>query len=150
MFHQYKTVQHAGNYAETRWAAFRNAEVGLYVDILDTLCNFSIYPYQDSQMLGAREEMGWPGVEEQDYWTLNIDSRIAGVGGAIGRIFLDESSVVKSRKYQFTLHLRPFDCKETTSASQFRSKNSDIRLTALSPQLSRPFTPSPSPYRIVW
>ena len=72
-------------------------------------------------MLGAREEMGWPGVEEQDYWTLNIDSRIAGVGGAIGRIFLDESSVVKSRKYQFTLHLRPFDCKETTSASQFRS-----------------------------
>ena len=72
-------------------------------------------------MLGAREEMGWPGVEEQDYWTLNIDSRIAGVGGAIGRIFLDESSVVKSRKYQFTLHFRPFDCKETTSASQFRS-----------------------------
>ena len=121
LFHQYQTVQHAGNYAETRWAAFRNAEVGLYVDILDTLCNFSIYPYQDSQMLGAREEMGWPGVEEQDYWTLNIDSRIAGVGGAIGRIFLDESSVVKSRKYQFTLHLRPFDCKETTSASQFRS-----------------------------
>ena len=120
LFHQYKSVQHAGNYAETRWATFRNGEVGLYVDILDTLCNFSIYSYRDDQMLGAREEMGWPGVEEQDYWTLNVDSRMAGVGGAIGRMFLDESSVVKSRKYQFILHLRPFDCGETT-ASQIRA-----------------------------
>ena len=121
LFHKYKSsVQHAGNYAETRWAAFHNGNVGLYVDILDTLSNFSIYPYEDAQIFAAREELGWPGVQEQEYWTLNVDYCMAGVGSATGRIMLDETSVVKSHKYQFVVHFRPFDCAET-SARQLRS-----------------------------
>ena len=110
LFHQYPDVQHAGNYADTRWATFRNAEVGLYVDIPDTLCNFSIYPFDDTQMFGAREELGWPGVSEQDYWTLNVDSRIMGVGCILAGIPTHETALLKAHKYQFTIHLRPFDC----------------------------------------
>ena len=110
MFHQYQGVQHAGNYTDTRWAAFRNTEIGLYVDIPDTLCNFSIYPFNDTQMFESREEMGWPGVREQDFWTLNIDSRVMGVGCMQGKIPTHETALLKAHKYQFTIHLRPFDC----------------------------------------
>ena len=119
MFHQYWTVQHAGNYSETRWAAFRNADAGLYVDIPDTLCNFSIYPFDDYEMSVFREELGWPSVEENDYWTLNVDSRVMGVGCAQGGIPTHETALLKAHKYQFTLHLRPFECAEN-SAQSFR------------------------------
>ena len=117
LFHKYWIIQHAGNYSEVRWAAFRNADVGLYVDIPDTLSNFSIYPYSDTEMFGAREEMGWPGVDENDYWTLNVDSRVMGVGCAQGGIPTHETALLKAHKYQFTLHLRPFDCAEGNAQS---------------------------------
>ena len=119
LFHQYRSVQHAGNYTDTRWAAFRNAVVGLYVDILDTLCNFSIYPYSDNEMWGAREELGWPGVKEKDYWTLNLDSRVMGVGCKQGGIPTQETALLKAHKYQFTIHLRPFACADS-HAQDFR------------------------------
>lgn len=121
LFHQYQGgVQHAGNYTDTRWAAFRNAEVGLYVDIPDTLCNFSIYPFDDTQMFGCREEVGWPGVHEQDFWTLNVDSRVMGVGCMLGGIPTPETALLKAHKYQFTIHLRPFGCA-TSHAQNFRA-----------------------------
>ena len=120
LFHQYPSIQHAGNYTDTRWVAFRNSEVGLYVDIPDTLCNFSIYPYNDTEMFGAREELGWSGVTEQDYWTLNVDSRIMGVGCMQGGIPTHETALLKARRYQFTIHLRPFDCVDSR-AQDFRN-----------------------------
>lgn len=119
LFHKYGGIQHAGNRTEVRWTAFRNGRVGLYADIVDTLCNFSIYPYNDIAMFGAREETGWDGVEEQDFWTVNIDSRMAGVGSTQGGVNIDESSLVKERKNVFTLHLRPYDCGEA-KAQDFR------------------------------
>ena len=119
LFHKYRCIQHAGNYSDIRWAAFRNGSVGLYVDIIDTLSNFSIYPYSDVQMFGMREEVGWQGVQEQDYWTLNIDSRMAGVGSAQGGIFIDETALVKAHKQQFTIHIRPYDCAKNV-AMEFR------------------------------
>ncbi|MBQ6683449.1 MAG: chitobiase/beta-hexosaminidase C-terminal domain-containing protein [Bacteroidales bacterium] len=88
--------QHWGNHTETRWLAVRNAEVGLYADIIDTFCHFSI---------------------TSD--TLHVDYRITGVGGAKGGMNLDESMLVKDRHYQFVLHLRPFDCMEY-NAQDFR------------------------------
>ena len=119
LFHQYQPVQHAGNYTDTRWAAFRNADVGLYVDIPDTLCNFSIYPYNDDELFDAREELGWERVHEQDNWTLNVDSRVMGVGCAQGGIPIHETALLKAHKYHFTLHLRPFDCGDSR-AQDFR------------------------------
>ena len=120
LFHQYRSVQHAGNYTDTRWASFRNAEVGLYVDLPDTLGNFSIYPFSDTEMFQAREELGWPGVREQDYWTLNVDSRVMGVGSMLGGMPTHETALLKAHKYQFTIHLRPFVCAEN-QAQYFRN-----------------------------
>ena len=119
LFHKYRGIQHAGNRAEVRWVAFRNGQVGLYMDLTDTLCNFSIYPYDDTKLLGLREEVGWDGVEEQDFWTVNVDSRMAGVGSTQGGVNIEESSLVKAHKHMFTLHLRPYDC-EADQAYDFR------------------------------
>lgn len=93
---RYAAQQEAGNRTEVRWAALRNDQVGLYVDLIDTLCQFSI-----------QEEV------------LNIDYRSTGIGGAYGGINLDESALVKDHRYQFTLHLRPYDCLEN-DAHDFR------------------------------
>ena len=120
LFHRYPSVQHAGNYSDTRWVAFRNAEVGLYIDIPDTLCNFSIYPYSDDEMFAAREEMGWQSVSELDYWTLNLDSRVMGVGCMQGGIPIPETALLKAHKYHFTLHLHPFVCSDSP-AHRFRA-----------------------------
>lgn len=116
LFTQYRSVQHAGNRAATRWAAFHNGSVGLYVDFPDTLCNFSIYPYTDDNLFGCREEAGWPGVAEQDFWTLNVDSRCSGVGSTTGGVPIDESVLVKDRRYRFTIHLRPYDVHSNNPA----------------------------------
>lgn len=93
---RYSQQQESGNHTEVRWAALHNEQVGLYADIIDTLCQFSL-----------QEGM------------LNIDYRSTGIGGAYGGINLDESALVKDRRYQFTIHLRAYDCLEN-DAHDFR------------------------------
>ncbi len=88
--------QHSGNHTEVRWIALRNGLSGLYVDIIDTLCQFSI---------------------SSD--TLSLDFRNTGVGGAAANMNLSEAMLVKDHKYHFVLHLRPFDCMEY-NAQDFR------------------------------
>ena len=78
------------HHTETRWVALRNANKGLYVDILDTLCNFSLaMPYTGPM--------------------LTVNYRSTGIGGATAGMPLDESVLVKDHHYAFTLHLRPYD-----------------------------------------
>lgn len=85
-----------GNHTEVRWLALRNGATGLYADIIDTLCQFSI-----------------------QHDTLHIDYRHTGIGGASAGMNLDETMLVKDHHYRFTLHLRPFDCMEN-NAQDFR------------------------------
>lgn len=96
MARRYSTLQESGNHTEVRWAALHNEQVGLYVDLIDTLCQFSL---QDGM--------------------LNIDYRSTGIGGAYGGINLDESALVKDHRYCFTFHLRAYDCQEN-DAHDFR------------------------------
>lgn len=110
LFHQYEVVQHAGNFAQVRWAAFHNDNVGLYVDYIDTLSHFSVHPFSEAQMQAARGTDVWP--QGQSSWTLNADYLTTGVGGAQGGMFLPEATLLKKHKYQFTLHLRPYECVE--------------------------------------
>ena len=112
----YQPPQHHGNYAETRWAAFRNEQVGLYVDLIDTLFNFSISAFDEEELYGQSQ-----GAEAKplDYWNLHVDYRMAGVGSAMAGLNLTDRDLVKDHKYQFTLHLRPFDCMEY-NAQDFR------------------------------
>lgn len=119
LFYRYNTLDHAGNRTQVRWAAFRNDNVGLYVDVIDTLCNFSIYPYSEKQMILAQEEGGWSDVNELDYWTLDVDYLTTGVGGAQCNMGFQESSLLKKHEYQFTVHLRPYECMEY-DAQDFR------------------------------
>ncbi len=87
---------HSGNHTEVRWLALRNGTMGLYADIIDTLCQFSL---GDS--------------------VLNLDFAHAGVGGASADMNLDEAMLVKDHRYRFVVHLRPFDCMEN-NAQDFR------------------------------
>ena len=88
--------QHSGNRTEVRWLALRNGAVGLYADLIDTLCQFSV---NDS--------------------ILNLDFANTGVGGADANMNLDESMLVKDHQYHFVVHLRPYDCMEY-NAQDFR------------------------------
>lgn len=88
--------QHSGNRTEVRWLSLRNGTVGLYADLIDTLCQFSV---SDS--------------------ILNLDFANTGVGGASANMNLDESKLVKDHRYHFVLHLRPYDCMEY-NAQDFR------------------------------
>ena len=88
--------QFSGNRTEVRWLSLRNGTVGLYADILDTLCQFSIAD-----------------------GLLAVDYRHAGVGGASANMNLDESMLVKDHRYRFVFHLRPYDCMEY-NAQDFR------------------------------
>lgn len=110
--HDYEAAGHRGNYSQTRWAAFRNERVGLYVDILDTLFSFSVLG------AGGRLPSG-TAAAVPDYWTLHVDYRMAGVGSAVAGQYLANQDLVKDHKYVFTLHLRPYDCMEN-DAQDFR------------------------------
>lgn len=96
MTSNYDHFQHSGNRTEVNWIAVRNDSVGLYADIIDTVCQFS---FQGD--------------------TLHVDYGNTGVGGARSGMYLDESVLLKDRHYAFTLHLRPYLCDES-SAQDFR------------------------------
>lgn len=119
LFYRYHQLQHAGNHTDVRWLSLYNDTVGLYVDILDTNCQFSVYPYDDDTLLHTSENTQWSDIRALDYWNLHVDYRQTGVGGATGSILLDESSLLKDRRYQFTLHLRPYE-RDEYNAQDFR------------------------------
>lgn len=110
--------QHEGNRVDTRWAAINNGRAGLYVDIIDTLCNFSIDEFHDETKMFAAMD-GNARLSTGSDWILHIDYAMAGVGGAMSGINLSERDLLKSHKYNFTVHLRPYDCEEN-NAQDFR------------------------------
>ncbi len=116
MSYNYAPAGHSGNRAQTRWAAFRNQHIGLYVDLIDTLFNFSISNFDDLLLTKKAQDAK---VAPLDYWNLNIDYRMAGVGSATAGLNLTDRDLVKDHKYLFTVHLRPFDCTEY-NAQDFR------------------------------
>lgn len=81
------------NRGDTRWLALHDAQAGLFVDLIDTLCNFSILPLRGCNMP-------------------IVHYRTTGIGGATAGMPLDESVLLKNRHYHFTLHLRPYDVRD--------------------------------------
>lgn len=110
--YHYPTPQHEGNYAETRWVAFQNDIQGIYLDIIDTLCNFSINEFDDNAKLRQT-------ADTLDYWQVNIDYAMSGVGGAASGLYLTDRDLVKGHKYNFTFHMRPF-LRIDNNAQDFR------------------------------
>lgn len=109
MFFLYDRPQEAGNRGNVHWLSLTNGRVGLFVDMIDTIFNFSVYPYNDKQ-LGAAA--GKSELKQQNYYTLNLDYKQAGIGSSLAGIDVADEHLVSGRKFHFLMHLRGYDMEE--------------------------------------
>ena len=109
LFYVYDKPQESGNRAGVRWVSAEDGTVGLYVDMLDTTFNFSMYPYTDVDLY---ESQNSASLKERDFWTFNADFRQAAVGSALAGMEVSDNDLVADRKYHFLLHLRAYDLDE--------------------------------------
>lgn len=109
LFYMYEKPQEAGNRAGTRWVSVENDNIGLFVDMLDTNFNFSIYPYTDMDLFDS--ESG-SSTRQRDFWTFNVDYRQAAVGSALASQEVADKDLVNDKQYHFRVHLRAYDLTE--------------------------------------
>lgn len=109
LFFKYEKPQESGNRAGVRWVSVEDSTMGLFVDLLDTTFNFSIYPYNDVQLYSAANASE---LREKDFWTFNVDYRQSGVGTSLAGTDIAESSLVNARSYKFRMHMRAYDLTE--------------------------------------
>lgn len=117
LFYKYDKPQESGNRINVRWLAVRNDAIGLYVDMMDTLFNFSIYPYNDQQLFASHT---YEGLKESPYWTFNADLCQSGIGSALSGDNVQGKDLLRGRHYHFVLHLRPYDCLENDAQDFYR------------------------------
>lgn len=109
MFFKYNKPQESGNRAGVRWVSVENGNVGLFVDMLDTNFNFSIYPYTDVQLF---ESPDFTSLSEKDFWTFNVDYRQSGVGSSLAGTDIADKDLVTGNRYHFRMHLRAYSLDE--------------------------------------
>ena len=109
LFYLYNKPQESGNRAGVRWVSLEDNGIGLFFDLLDTNFNFSIYPYTDVQLYEAVDKKS---LQEQDFWTLNIDYRQAAIGSALSGSEVPAKDLVSEKYYHFRMHLRAYDITE--------------------------------------
>ena len=109
LFYRYERPQESGNRAGVRWLSVEDGNIGLFVDMLDTNFNFSIYPFSDRDLQDATSAAS---LRERDFWTLNADLRQAGIGCALAGQEVEDKNLVSDKKYHFTLHLHAYDLAE--------------------------------------
>lgn len=88
----YGAKREGGNHSEVRYMALENAHNGLYVDMLDTLFNFSL---------------------ASDQKHLHVDYKMSGVGAAASGNPLQPENLVKQKTYKFQMHFCGYDPVET-------------------------------------
>lgn len=93
MYFDYGRSQENGNRTNVSWSAVRNAASGLFLDMLDTVYNFSVSPSGKGCVV-------------------NMDYRAAGIGNAVSGSPIDENYLIKSKKFDFRMHLKPYECEE--------------------------------------
>ena len=105
MFELHVEPQDNGNHSDTRWLAVTNEEGNGFFVTGTELFNFSIYEYSDSNLSKAERinEM-----EKSGCWTLNIDHKQAPLGTATCGPGALEKYLIKNRRYEYTIRLRPF------------------------------------------
>lgn len=109
LFFKYDKPQESGNRSGVRWLSVEDATTGLFVDMLDSNFNFSIYPYSDRQLSDASSA---EALTEQDYWTLNVDYRQAAVGSALAGTEVSDKDLLDAHSYHFRVHMRAYDLSE--------------------------------------
>lgn len=109
LFYVYDKPQEAGNRTNVRWVSVENGNVGLFVDMLDTVFNFSIYPYSDRDLFDSENAAS---LKPRDFWTFNADYRQAAIGSALASQPILERDLINAKQYHFRLHLRAYDVSE--------------------------------------
>lgn len=102
----YTLPQESGNHTHTRWNAIYGSSYGLYFDMLDTIYNFSVASASAEQYVSTSDP------RPNNAWLLNIDYRMAGIGCADAGINIDSKHLLSDQRYNFPVHLRPFDRAE--------------------------------------
>lgn len=109
LFYRYDRPQESGNRTGVRWVSVENGTTGLFVDMLDTNFNYSIYPYSDADLFNIESaEL----LKERDFWTLNVDYRQAAIGSALAGREIVDNDLINDHKYHFRVHLRAYDLTE--------------------------------------
>jgi len=104
LFHNYVRPQESGNRMETRFVTLRNGQQRLLTAALvETNCQFSIYPYSDRVIETARHTNK---LERAKYYTFNVDYAQAGLGTATCGPDVRKAYLVKAEPMNFTLHLQ--------------------------------------------
>lgn len=106
LFYLYDKPQESGNRVGVRWLSVEDNGTGLFVDMLDTNFNFSIYPYTDVDIFDAQDVSS---LKQKDFWTLNVDYRQAAVGSALAGREVSDGDLLNDKKYHFRVHIRAYD-----------------------------------------
>ncbi len=111
LFEQHVVPQDNGNHAETRWLALTSEKrkVGLFVTMSETF-NFSIYNYTDDKLTAARRINQ---LDSTDFFTVNVDYKVAPIGTATCGPGVDEKYVLKNQVYQYSVMFCPFEWQKT-------------------------------------
>ena len=129
MSYKYRCPQASGNRTDTRWISLESDNVSLFVDMLDTLFDFSVQKYTDSQLTKAQS---YKTLEENAYTEVNVDYRHAGVGSGSG---LDSKSIISDNRYVFAVRLKVFELQDESP--------SGIRMVAM-PKIDTKVLPMPT------
>ncbi|NBC83565.1 MAG: DUF4981 domain-containing protein [Bacteroidetes bacterium] len=104
LFEPYIVPQENGNRSQTRWASvYDNNGKGLFLQGND-LFNFSAWQYSSENIEKARHLYE---LVEQDYFTLNLDYRIAGLGTAACGPGCRPEYLVPAETMEFTFRISP-------------------------------------------
>ena len=112
LFEQHVVPQDNGNHSDTRWLAlsdFMNT-YGLFVTMSEPF-NFSIYNYDDDNLTAARRINQ---LNPTDFFTVNVDYKVAPIGTATCGPGVDEKYVLKNQVYQYSVMFCPFEWQKTS------------------------------------
>ncbi|MGO4381455.1 beta-galactosidase subunit alpha [Pseudoduganella sp. RAF53_2] len=104
MFEHYPKPQDNGNRMDVTWATLRGSHgKGLRVDAPQGV-HFSVWPYSAGQIAATRHDNA---LREDDYWTVNLDHKMSGLGSnSWGSEVLDSYRVYMA-PFNYSLYLSP-------------------------------------------
>jgi evolved beta-galactosidase subunit alpha len=106
MFEHYPKPQDNGNRMDVRWATLRDKRgKGVRIDAPQGV-HFSVWPYSAEQIAAARHDNA---LREEDYWTVNLDHRVSGLGSNSWGSEVLDSYRVYLEEFSYSLHLSPLN-----------------------------------------
>ena len=109
MFYCYARPQEAGNRMMSHWVAFENKRTGLFVDMIDDVFSFNMYPYSDKQLYTIKR---CEDLKQQQYYTVNLDYCHQGVGSATAGLNVQDNTLIRPRKHHFRVHMRGYSLED--------------------------------------